>query len=306
MDGEIHPGRIIVGSETMPIDIYHNWKLVKELPYLTGDFMWTAIDYIGEAGIGAWSYDEDESSFVKPYPWLLGESGAMDLIGTPTGELFMAQAVWEQLRTPAIAVSPDVCHPGVSAARGGWRGTNTIPSWSFSGCEGNPTYVEIYSSDPVVELLINGKSYGKKETVEARATYNCIYTPGTIEAVGYDRQGRETGRSMMKSAVGDCTIQLLQENPCGKCRNGSLVYIEVNVIGENGVIESNKDQKVQITVEGGRLIGFGSARSRTPERFTEGSYTTYYGRALAAVLVEAPDTKVIAESGKMHTEIVLR
>ena len=302
MDGELHPDRVIVGSETMPMDIYKNWQLVKELPYLIGDFTWTALDYIGEAGIGAWAYDEDGTGFVKPYPWLLGEAGAIDLIGTPTGELFMAQAAWGQLTAPAIAVSPDVCHPGVTPARGAWRGTNAIPSWSFSGCEGNKTHAEIHSTDPVVELFINGKSLGKKETENALAVYDCVYTPGKIEAVGYDAAGNETGRSSLTSANGETHVQLVQENPA---RIGSLVYVDVNVIGENGVIESNQDQLVEIICTGGTLLGFGSARARTPERFTDGRYTTYYGRALAAVFIESEETKISAKYNGKQTEIVL-
>ena len=79
---------------------------MKKYPYLTGDFMWTAWDYIGEAGLGAWAYTPDGKVFDKPYPWLLADSGAMDILGDPTGELFLASAVWEKLERPAICVRP--------------------------------------------------------------------------------------------------------------------------------------------------------------------------------------------------------
>jgi len=67
-----------VGSETYPQDLPQNWKLVEELPYLVGDFMWTAWDYLGEVGIGAWTWESDGKGFEKPYPWLLADCGAID------------------------------------------------------------------------------------------------------------------------------------------------------------------------------------------------------------------------------------
>ena len=56
LEGKCHPERVIFGSETFPQDIAKNWKMVEEYPYLIGDFMWTAWDYLGEAGGGAWGY----------------------------------------------------------------------------------------------------------------------------------------------------------------------------------------------------------------------------------------------------------
>lgn len=90
LEAKAHPQRVIVGSETFPQDIAKNWKMVKEYPYLIGDFMWTAWDYLGEAGLGAWAYTPDGKGFNKPYPWLLADCGALDILGNPNGELYLA------------------------------------------------------------------------------------------------------------------------------------------------------------------------------------------------------------------------
>ena len=52
MDRELHPHRVIVGSETHPPTIAANWQLVREHPHVIGDFTWTGWDYLGEVGIG--------------------------------------------------------------------------------------------------------------------------------------------------------------------------------------------------------------------------------------------------------------
>ncbi|MBO6039893.1 MAG: glycoside hydrolase family 2 protein, partial [Oscillospiraceae bacterium] len=122
LEGKAHPERVIFGSETFPQTIAQNWALVKKYPYLVGDFMWTAWDYLGEAGIGAWAYTPDGKGFSKPYPWLLADTGAMDILGDPNGELYQAAAVWGKLDAPAICVQP-MSHDA-KPAKAVWRGTN--------------------------------------------------------------------------------------------------------------------------------------------------------------------------------------
>ena len=75
---------------------------------------------------------------------------------------------------------------------------------------------------------------------------------------------------------------------------GEIVYVPVNIEGANGIVESNADRKLRITVEGGELLGFGSANPRAEERFDAGEYTTYYGRALA--VVRAGQTGIVTVS----------
>ncbi|MDO4649803.1 MAG: glycoside hydrolase family 2 TIM barrel-domain containing protein [Eubacteriales bacterium] len=277
-EGKLHPDRIIIGSETFPQDIAKNWQMVKKYPYLIGDFMWTAWDYLGEAGIGTWAYTKDAKNFDKPFPWLLADAGAMDILGNPNGELFMAQAAWGRLDKPKIAVRP-VNHPGVKPIKGAWRGTNAIPSWSWKGCEGNQTVVEVYSDQPKVELFLNGRSLGQKKTKNCVASYKLKYEAGELSAVSIDQNGAKSVKEILKSAK-DTQIHILPEKSSVKI--GEVVYIPVT-IGEKNIVESNADRKLTINVAGGELLGFGSANPRTEERFTSGTYTTYYGQALAVV-----------------------
>lgn len=287
MEGKKHPGRIVVGSETFPQDIYKNWQMVKELPYLIGDFMWTAWDYLGECGIGAWAYTPDGKGFDKPYPWLLGDVGALDILGTPNGEMFLAQCAWGLLDAPRIAVQP-INHPGVKPAKSVWRGTNAIPSWSWQGCEGRKAVIEVYSDAPSVALEINGKRTKKLHPKDGKAVFRLPYEPGSIAAVSYNEQGYAVSRSEMVSAQrASLTIALKGTT----CKAGEILFVPVNVQDKQGTVESNADRQVTFTVEGGELLAFGSAAPRTEERYDTGSFTTYYGRALAVVRA--------GQSGKM-------
>ena len=301
MEGKCHPDRLIYGSETFPQDIAKNWAMVKQYPYLIGDFMWTAWDYIGEVGLGAWAYTKDGTGFNKPYPWLLADTGAFDIVGTPNGEMFLAQAAWGLLQKPAIGVQP-VNHPGMNPAKMAWRGTNAMASWAWHGCEGNKAIVEVFTDAAVIELLINGKSLGKKKVKECKATFKTKYQSGKIEAVAYDATGREVSRSFLESATGKLGVCAAAEVETAK--PGEVVYVNVAIVGENGVVESNADRKLTVTVEGGELLAFGSANPRTEERFDKGTYTTYYGTALAAVRVNK-NTTVTVTDGKETVQTVI-
>ena len=286
-DGKLHPDRVIYGSETFPQDIAKNWAKVERLPYLVGDFMWTGWDYLGEVGLGAWSY-EGGVPFGRPYPWLLSDSGVINILGRPDFSCRYAAAVWGKLDGPAIGVRP--CnHPGKRPNRSVWRGTNAIESWSWQGCDGNAAVVEVCGEGASVVLHLNGKRVGRKRLKDKKALFRLRYTPGTLEAVLYDGDGKATGRTALRSAARDLCLHLEAEGQA--FHPGQVVYLPLTIRGKNGVVESNADEAVTLTVKGGELLGFGSANPCTTDRFDAGRCTTYQGCALAVVrLGEGPLT----------------
>lgn len=278
LEAKAHPDRIVFGSETFPQDIWKNWQMVKKYPYLIGDFMWTSWDYLGEAGLGAWSYTGG-MPFNRPYPWVLAGAGVIDIIGTPDGSCKYASTVWGFEDKPVIAVRP-VNHPGVRPSKSVWRGTNAVLSWSWQGCEGNRAVVEVYSNAVTVELLLNGTSMGRKKLKECKAMFKSKYIAGTLVAVAYDTSGREISRSELQSARG---AKLSVKPEKTEIRQGEIVYIPVTIEDESGIVESNADRKLTVNIDGGELLAFGSANPCTEEQYHNGTFTTYYGRALAIV-----------------------
>ena len=278
LDKEMHPDRLIVGSETMITNLHRNWNLVKSLPNVIGDFCWTGWDYIGETGAGAWRYGVS-SRFAQPYPWLLGNFGAFDILGNPEGEAFLAKTVFsDEPMEPYICVRPvreDV------PFRSSWRLTNSIPSWSWKGCEGIKATVEVITNAPKAELFVNGRSLGVKESEGNMAIFEIPYEPGTLEAYAiYDDNERTYAR--MESACGALQLKLQTEKQ--QYIPGELIYVNVDIVGENGVTESMADEVLTCTVEGGELLGFGSA-CPIPDGyyFRDGRYPSHYGKAQAII-----------------------
>ena len=277
IEGMAHPNRVIVGSETFPASLAENWTMVEKLPYLIGDFMWTAWDYIGEIGLGAWYYSDDPNFATKTYPWKLNGGGAIDLIGNPTSEAFLAKAIWQKDNKPYLAVRPIHKEQLIKSM---WRGTNGIPSWSWQGCEGMPTVVEVFTSAPKAKLYINDKLIGEKEVNNYVASFDVTYEPGTLKAVSIDANGKEYEQTLT-SATGNVSISIEPEK--GSYKAGELAFVNINLVGENGIVESKADRKLKVTVEGGELLGFGSQQLITEDCFTTGEYSTYYGQSQAVI-----------------------
>lgn len=300
-EGEKHPNRIIFGSETFPGDIAKNWAMVKKYPYLIGDFMWTGWDYLGEAGSGAWAYTSDAKGFEKPYPWLLADMGAIDILGNPNGELYFAQAAWGKLTKPVIAVRP-VNHPNAKILKSAWRASNAYHSWAWKGCEGNRAVIEVYGNGSKAELFVNGNSLGKKRIKEGRVIYKTRYVSGNIQVNIYDATGKITGEDKLYSA--DSNLQVKMENETDAVA-GEPIYIDLSICDDKGIVERNCDKKIRITVEDGNLLAFGSANPRTEESYISGEFTTYYGKAQIIVFREnAGEIKVTAECADLKSKSI--
>ena len=274
------PDKLIVGSETYCQEIGRTWPKIEANPQLVGDFMWTGWDYLGEAGIGGFSYDAEDFSFEKAYPWLLADTGAIDILGNDTAEAGLARVVWNKEIKPYIGVTP-ANHGGRELARAVWRGTNARPHWSYQGCDGAKVDVEVYTCASQVELFINDRSMGIKQVRDFQAVFSVNYEQGYIRAAAMDESGTVLSESALFSAAGNTKVEIKKESFCGP--EQEVYYFDIRLVGENGEIECNADRRLTAKVTGGELLGFGSARPKTEESFLSGSYTTYFGRAQAIV-----------------------
>ncbi|MBR3157576.1 MAG: DUF4982 domain-containing protein [Atopobiaceae bacterium] len=305
MDGRLHPQRVIVGTETLCGDVVRNYRAMQRLPYLVGDFVWAAWDYLGEAGCGAWTYGDSDRAFQKSYPWLLANQGALDILGDPNAEMLLAQAAWGMAyERPLIAVRP--LGQGVAPARAAWRFSNGLPSWSWRGCEGEHATVEVFCSAPVVDLRLNGRSLGRKRSRGCICRWTVPYEPGELVATAVTARGEELGRTVLRSA-GPARVRLEAERRVAE--PGDLVYVRVLVSDDAGMVEMLDDRMLTAHVEGGELLAFGSARPRTEERYDVGAHTTYFGRAQAVVRMGTKDVTLVVRderAGGREERVVIR
>jgi beta-galactosidase len=300
MDHELHPHRVIVGSETNPGKIAANWRLVQEQPHVIGDFTWTGWDYLGESGIARVQYgDGDGHGLMGSYPWITSNTGDIDITGFRRPVSYWREVVWGLRTAPYLAVRPPAHHGERSTVRQGWSFTDAIASWSWDGCEGAPVTVEVYADADEVELLVNGESAGRAAVGEMHpflATVETTYAPGELVAIAR-RDGRETGRTALLTAVGPVHLDLALDRARIDATGRDLAYVEITLVDAAGTPHPDMDRAVTVVVDGpGSLQGLGSGNPCTEETFSGATHDTFQGRALAVVRPTGPGTIAVTVS----------
>jgi len=142
-DHEKFPKRIMMGTESVPLEAFDNWKLVEQQPYVIGDFVWTAMDYLGETGIGHTKMDSASSYQLQTFPWFNAWCGDIDLTGGKKPQLYYRDIVW---RTSPMHMLVHMPVPaGHKEAVSYWGWPNEVPYYQFAGQDGKPLQVHVYT-----------------------------------------------------------------------------------------------------------------------------------------------------------------
>ena len=96
------PRQLIFASESYALESYDYWRQVKKYPWVIGDFVWTAFDYIGESSIGWYGYDLRQDY----YPWHLAYCGDFDICGNRRPQSYYREMLWTDDPRTYIEVEP--------------------------------------------------------------------------------------------------------------------------------------------------------------------------------------------------------
>ena len=297
-----YPNRLILGSETFCKDAYKFYEFAKENPGVVGDFVWAGMDYLGEAGIGSWEYEDYAPKDADKAGWLSAGSGRIDLTGKPIGEAYYTRVAFEKEMGPIIAVTP-VYQTG-SHSPSAWKMSDAIRSWSYRGCEGYQANVEVYARAYSVELILNGNSLGRKKSKDCVFRFKTKYYSGDLVAVAYDKNGKEIGRDMLSTAEEDTVLGLYPEE--ATVHANGLSYIRIRLTDEFGNWKPKEKRKIKITVENGELLALGNGCPYNPAGYHNDTTGTYYGEALAIVrAADAGELKVMGHlNGAVTTSVI--
>lgn len=280
-----YPDRLILGTETFCKDAYSFWEFARNNRRIIGDFVWAGMDYIGEVGIGAWEYEDYAPRNAPKSGWLTAGSGRIDITGKPNAEAAYTRVALERETGPLIAVKP-VYQRGKHSPSA-WKMTEALESWSWRGCEGFAAVVEVYARAASVELFVNARSAGRKKLKkDCRAIFTAPYADGSVEAIAYDKSGRELGRKRLETA--GLETELRAEPESKTVRSGGLAFVRLRYTDSRGITKPMEKHSIRIVAEGGTVLGFGNACSYNPEGYLNKECKTYYGEALAIVKADAP------------------
>lgn len=233
------------------------WAAQDDCPYMSGEFVWTGMDYLGEP-----------TPYYSEWPSRSSYFGIVDLAGLPKNRFYGYKAKWTE--EPVL---------------------HMFPHWNWEGMEGKVVPVHVYSSYPAVELFINGVSQGRKdfsstdEVARYRLMWNdTVYEPGTVLAVAYDASGREAARTKVCTAGAPARIELRAETDRISADGEELVYCIATIVDEAGNVCPFADNRLTFAVEGaGELLTTDAGDQRETESFARADKKALAGHLVACV-----------------------
>lgn len=219
------------------------WKFYDSNPWASGLFYWTGLDYRGEPT----PYE---------YPAVVSQFGITDLCGNEKDNFYYLQSWWTEKPVLHIATN-----------------------WNYSQ-QTDSTEILVYSNCPEVELFVNETSVGK-QTIEKNdyAQWAVKYAPGTISAIGYDKDGnricgendgKSSGISKIQTNLEKQSITL--EAYSTSVAENDVAIITATIRDEHGNVVPTAMNTLTFSVDGqGEIIGVGNGNpsSHEPEVFID-------------------------------------
>lgn len=282
------PARVIMATETFPVDAFEGWSIVEEYPYVIGDFVWSGMDYLGEAGIGR-VFAPDEK--VLPhwegvhFPWHGATCGDIDMTGLRKPLSHYRNIVWNRGEKIYAAVREPTA-TGQSWQLSLWSQSPTVSSWTWSGHEGKVLTVEVYSRYPSVRLYLNDQLLGEQLTgreQQFRAEFKVTYAPGVLNAVGVDA-GRKQEEFALVTASEPAAAKLTADRSVIDADGQDLSFLTVEIVDREGNVCTQANLPTIIDVTGaGTLQGFANGDLASRQSYQSNQQNVFRGRALAVV-----------------------
>jgi len=283
-DHKRHPGRIMMGTESFPLEAFENWMAVLKNPYVIGDFVWTSLDYLGESGIGRVHFEGKQAPFLGEYPWHQANCGDLDLCGFKRPQSFYRDILWHDDPRIYIAVYNPI-PDGTVATITRWGWPEVWPNWNWTGQEGRVFKVDIYANCEQVELFLNGRSLGTKPCTRDEkfiARFEVPYDPGELSAIGY-RDQKPAAEYRLKTAGLPRQIRLVPDQETIQVA-GDLCYVTVEVLDINGQVHPGTDNEISFSIEGpGTILGIGNGNPASEEPYIGNQRRVFRGRALVVI-----------------------
>jgi beta-galactosidase len=282
---------------------------VEENPYVIGDFVWTAIDYIGEASIGWLGYFQ--SGFF--FPWNLAFCGDIDICGWKRPQSFYRDVLWKKNQL-SVFVKPPIpsfkLNPNIESWSK-WNWMDALPEWNWKVEKNTPMEVSVYSSCEEAELFFNGKSLGRKltnQSTQFMASWIVTYQPGEIKAVGYSA-GKIIKQTHITTADKVDKIKLTADRKTLKADNQDLSYITVELVDKQGNINPEGEKMINFSVSGdAEIVGVGNANPVSLESYQQQKRKTWKGKCLVIIKAgkKAGSISLFAKStGMKPSKIIL-
>ncbi|MBU3025663.1 glycoside hydrolase family 2 TIM barrel-domain containing protein [Zobellia galactanivorans] len=303
-----YPDKVIMGTENLPQ--WHEWKAVMERPFISGLFLWTGIDYMGESN-GGW-------------PKKGTQSGLLDQAGFEKTSYHMMKTLWNDephlhLTTQSLDKSiyklNEAGEP-VEKKENGWEKAlwfwhESNEYWNYETNE--PTVVEVYSNCDEVELFLNDASLGRKQlkNFEDRIyKWSVPFVAGELRAEGFINGKKVGAEASLKTAQVPYAVQLSVDKNQLSANAYDVAHIVAQIVDEKGNPVRHSNAEISFSITGDvRLLGVDNGSARNVQDYQSTKIVTDKGRCLLIVQsnFNVGDVRIAAESEGLKTgELMLK
>jgi beta-galactosidase len=281
-----HPERVVYASETFTRDALAYRRLMDTAPYFVGEFLWTGMDYIGEAAIG-------RSTPIAPgtlpyglpvWPYTNANCGDLDLTGAQKPPSLARDVIWGLSPVEVLVHRP--IPEGKSEYVSNWGWPDEEPRWTWPGEEGKPLAVRVFTAGDRVDLFLNGRKLASRSIAAAddmRAPFEVPYAPGVLQAVAY-RDGRAIGSRRLRTVGPAAQLRVAPENARLTADRQGLAYLRLSVVDREGQVLPDDARDIRIAVSGpAELVAFGSGNPQWTGSLQRPATRTFRGEALAVL-----------------------
>lgn len=224
------------------------WKIIKKHDFLSGMYIWTGFDYIGEP---------------TPYEWpsISSYFGIVDLAGFPKDVYYMYQSEWTD--KTVLHLFP----------HWNWKVGDNVDVWAY------------YNNADEVELFLNGKSQGikSKKGDDLHIMWRIPYQPGTLKAVSR-KNGKIVAEKTIKTAGEPAALQLTPDRSTIKADGNDLSFVTVDIMDENGIFVATANNEIHFSVKGnGKIVGVTSGDPVSHESMKGNKHTALSGKCLVII-----------------------
>ena len=290
-----HPQKLYMSTEYLPNAALENWDETEKYPWFLGGFSWTAMDYIGEAGIGKSILVPESQKLPKGlmgmglfyrnnWPVFNAYCGDLDLIGDRKAESYYKNVVWRNSLVEMLVHRP--IPEGQKEVVATWGMPDELKSWTWPGQEGKKMQVDVYTRSKTVRLELNGKVIAEQTVLDGSitATFQVDYQPGTLVAKAFDND-KETGLSFLSTTGKPVGIRLIADRKKINANPNDLSFVSVEVIDSKGnVVPSVDGLEIDFQLTGNAVIaGVGNGNPSDMSSFQQHHKQVYQGKALVIV-----------------------
>lgn len=257
-------GRKIIGTENTPSR--SAWLALRDNPQMSGEFIWTGFEYLGEAD----------------WPKISWSEAFFDRNGGWKSTAWERQSWWTKKPMVHVMRRDDGPRRGI---------TN---DWTPANASLDTAKVIVYSNCEEVELYLNGVSLGKQATPadDAPNLWDVKYAPGTLKVIGRNA-GKDAAVHEHVTASAPVKVLITTEKEMLVNDWEEVVYVHATVIDGNGIRFPNSEHKVTFTISGpGEIVSVDNSDVFSHERYKANERTVYKGQALAIIRATGSSGKI--------------